>query len=726
MKKSVYVIVISLFLGLLLTACSSGSNPIESNTVTPSGTVNQDDVSNTPSVTPSPSPSPSPSPTPTPTPIPVIEDRMSETDEPGVYSLSTLDLNGYYLNVYRLKNKILYFFNQGVTTAPQIIAYDISTGETVERVFEEIRSVDYKFKVIEDEFIVISKNRKELLFIDENLEDIYSFTIPIDTVYPEFTANSDYSKVYFIKNKNLIECDTKTGEEKSICKNSILADAYPIGITGDGRYLKIFAYTRSAGYYDMHLLNFESGKLTLQDPALYEYKYFISPDGSEILAFSDLPVSAFLCRADEDILEILDMGKEVPNAKVKTTIEILPKEGNIVEKVDWERRSIIIKNIDFKDDTTILNLTCYDIDSGKAFSNYVTEFERIIRPNYCLSTDYEGGYLLFSGTDLKEPFCYAWDYKKDTYEDPSKNYVRTNYIPEYLEEKRKELEEKYKTYIYLGSEIFSGEHAYTLEYCPDSYQMYRSLCMLDEVFSMYPEDFFDQIKFDDVKTTGIYLCNGFIKKASYGIEDAVALAGTDRYERFLALDVSYWGDMRSNIIHELSHWIDNRINQQGKATGEFDFEAEWSKLNPEDYHYMDDYNVTSPFSRYTYPYAGEDAYFIDTYSLTKATEDRARLFENLMRYDPERGTCYFESEAIRAKMHLYFEYIRKSFDTSDWPEETIWEHRLKLLDRMYSGDESVTFETIYPEAFNGDPAYSFTDEDYGYIDAYYGSFDSVG
>ena len=132
---------------------------------------------------------------------------------------------------------------------------------------------------------------------------------------------------------------------------------------------------------------------------------------------------------------------------------------------------------------------------------------------------------------------------------------------------------------------------------------------------------------------------------------------------------------------------------------------------------MDDYNKTSPFSRYVCYYTTkvDNYYFIDTYSLSKATEDMARLFEYLMRYS---GDEYFQSEHMRAKLHTYFDYLRKSFDTSNWPEETIWEYKLKMLDRYYSGDQNVTLEDIYPEYFNGEEQYSLTDDGFGFLSAY--------
>ena len=276
--------------------------------------------------------------------------------------------------------------------------------------------------------------------------------------------------------------------------------------------------------------------------------------------------------------------------------------------------------------------------------------------------------------------------------------------------------------FYLGTEIFATDTDYFLKYCEYPSKMYEALGLYDEIFSLYPENLFEQIKYKNIKTLGVYSCAGFVKDASYGIDNAAALAGNDDYEKFLCMDVTGFGDLRKNIIHELSHWIDDRVIKYGRETGEFDFEALWDDLNPDDYYYMNDYNKESPFIKYTY---ADNMYFIDSYSMTKATEDRARIFENLMRYNYKWNVEYFKSGHLRDKARLYFEYIRKAFDTTGWPEETIWEKKLRLLDEYYSGESNITLEEIYPEMEENDPVYSVIGDDYGSNFSYYKDYTPI-
>lgn len=749
MKKSILLVLLLLVGVLGLVSCKPHEREEKDNGATPSAAVPSEEASAGPDATegitaspiPSPAfePDPTATPTPTPTPVPVLADRLEATEDPAVFNVSTLDLTCYDINVYRIQNKMVYFYNENSVSAPRIISYDIATGEKKEKVFEEIDPQEYDFEVINDECIAVTDENKMIHYLDADLNTLYTFNVPLDSLYPYYAVTKDYSKVYYIKEKSLYGCETATGTEALIYTDPILRDGYPLSVTPDGRFVSIYAYSRKTGQNEIHMYDIETGELTLL-PDFDDYsKYYVSPDKKEVV-IRDFAEDTFkLYRFDDevpkDLMCMLDNGSGIPedydeslkNGEAGPGTVIFDGKnykGTLLKWIDWERRLFILVDDWNLDSSYMFEFTCYELDTGKPVSNFFYNLESPNYPIYCYSVDLRDGYMFFSGNKLDVPFCVAWKYEDGTLEDMSKKYVRLNHIPEYLDNKRKELEEKYDIYIYLGSEAFATDHDYYLECCTDAYTMYRTLCMVDEVFSWYPRDLFDNLKYSETKTFAVYLCDGFIKKESYGIADAVALANTEEYERYIALDVSYYGDMRSNIVHELSHCIDNRIIQEYFATGEFDFEEEWLKLNPEDYYYMYDYNETSPFSRYTYPYAEKDAYFIDTYSLTKPTEDRARLFENLVRRS--FGYDYFESSALREKLHFYFDHLRKCLATEEWPEETIWEKKLRLLDEMYAGDESITYEMIYPEAYNGDEYYYLGDPDYIYLSAYACEIEAVG
>ena len=731
MKKYLLLIIVMIAAITIPVACSSGeSRPDDIKvTETPSGVVSPEPTAEpSPSVSPSPIPSPTPSPTPTPTPIPELKDVWEETDEPNMYSLPGMDLTGYYFNAFIDSGKLLYFLNEDYASEPEIISYDYTTDTTVHKTLEGVEANEYRFYVIPDKYIVINDGSKTLHYLDFDLKEIRSVEIPIKSAYPEFWADETYENLYFVEADELKKFNAASGETVTIAKNSLYKDSYPSGITPDGKYLKVYVYSWKKGYSVAYLADINTGELTRDDDATdYLGEYYISPDKKEILVSDGEKNRVMLYDIDPDNEELmlkLDQNIFELDTEPKAVIT-LNDYYDIIAKVDWTNRKLLTHARYSIGDYLTIEYKCYDLDTAKKHSSSIISVDSGVYTDYSMCIDEENGYVIIGGNRGNAPFAYVWDYLNDEVNTDNTDFRRINYIPDYLDEHRKELEEKYNMYIYLGSEIFATETDYTLSCCKSASEMDAALYIVDEVLSLYPEGFFEQIKYGNIRTIGLYLCNGFTKKASYGIDNAIALAGTDGYERFLVLDISYPSDLRRNIIHEISHWIDNRINQQDDLYTEESFENLWSELNPSDFYYMNDYNKASPFYRYTYGSAKAKAYFVDSYSMSKATEDRARLFEYLMRYDKEYGSKYMESEAMRKKLHMYFENIRKCFDTTGWPDETIWEHKLNQLDRLYDGDESLSYEIIYPE-MNGDEKTYLSSDDRWFLDAYSGSAYAFG
>ena len=71
---------------------------------------------------------------------------------------------------------------------------------------------------------------------------------------------------------------------------------------------------------------------------------------------------------------------------------------------------------------------------------------------------------------------------------------------------------------------------------------------------------------------------------------------------------------------------------------------------------------------------GEQSYFLDNYSLAYPTEDRARIFENLMNKNSWYPD-YSEIPLVRDKVNFYAQAIRETFDTTGW-ENVEWERYL--------------------------------------------------
>ena len=73
------------------------------------------------------------------------------------------------------------------------------------------------------------------------------------------------------------------------------------------------------------------------------------------------------------------------------------------------------------------------------------------------------------------------------------------------------------------------------------------------------------------------------------------------------------------------------------------------------------------------------AYFLNSYSLTYPTEDRAELMKDAMSQDPvwAGAKSIRTSPQLQEKFQYYCLCIRNAFDTEDWPETTAWEEVLR-------------------------------------------------
>lgn len=348
--------------------------------------------------------------------------------------------------------------------------------------------------------------------------------------------------------------------------------------------------------------------------------------------------------------------------------------------VDWERGlCITVQCFRGKANTMLWECTAFDIESGEqagctVFSGITTNYA----PTSCLIEEKEV-FCLLSSKNNEGANIYIWDYSNMTDSDCDEQYTKYGAVSEPLRTRIGELEEKYGIYIYAGAEVLVSEFDFACDANTSEADIEAALDVLDETLALYPKGFLDQLKCGSVKTLGIYLVGNISRKNEYSIPNAIAFAVDNGYERALVLSIDYKYGMRENIIHEISHWIDSRIETMQYFGVCEDFDSEYEALNPEDFGYLysyvdDNYNYDYIFS-YDKLYNGEleNIYYLDNYAQTFPGEDRARCFEFLMKAD---GGEYFKSPHLRAKLECYFAAIREAFDTTGWPERTVWEELL--------------------------------------------------
>lgn len=634
-------------------------------------------------------------PEPEPEPVaPSFKDVFVPTEEPGVYAFhvggSDLVASGLEL----MAGKLLYSSCSDYDQPSVWRLIDVDTGEIkTKRLNRGIYDFDY-IPINNDEFALYDYNGKTYSVYDSNFELIATRNLPWDDdevveneyyyggiYYDDSVFTPDGKYLWTMTNERMVKYDFDTMEEIMSFENKGWYTS-PSN-TFDGGFV-ISGFDYDSEEYQYKYIDYNTGE-TLQTVA-DNGTIKISPDRktgiginceefSSINVFDDLTSLALPEPASGRAIDITSTGQ---------TYSVYP---------DWDDRVIVTLEYNWNPTATVVEFSAFSMDSGKLISNYATSICADIY-SYILDADHNLLFLTCSTPD-DGATIYAWDYLHDDVSSVAQVYNKFTVLPQKLLDKRDEFEEKYGMYVYLGSECYVTDFDYRLTRTTNYDRMYDVLNVIEEVFSLYPDGFLKQILVGDIKTLGIYLCGGFEKVSDYSADSAIALTMRNGYENTIAFDINCDDDsIRHNVVHEVSHWIDSRIDTLQQFGKFAEYDTEWDALNPSDFKYYYSYVDYKTKWQYIYDSMAKDKskfYFTDSYSQTYPGEDRARLFEYLM-YDTA-NVGYMSMPHAREKLGYYFDVIRKVFDTTGWPEKTSWEEKLMYYNNIYDDKGQKITET---------------------------------
>ena len=230
---------------------------------------------------------------------------------------------------------------------------------------------------------------------------------------------------------------------------------------------------------------------------------------------------------------------------------------------------------------------------------------------------------------------------------------------------------------YFGVEIRIAEQC-TLDYSHyDTYALTdpvfirSALDLLEESLGQYPEGFFRQLTHGSIESIRIELVGGLtVKDGVDSHPNSIGAFAQERGSHYLIV-LDGFLLQEQTIYHEVSHIIDKRLEWDSLIrTDALYSEEDWLALQPEGFRYALSYTeVPEELLRYM-----ESGYFVTEYALTFPTEDRATLLEAAMKND---SWDFEPGSGRRAKLQYYASSIRDCFDTTGWPETTLWEQVLK-------------------------------------------------
>lgn len=246
-----------------------------------------------------------------------------------------------------------------------------------------------------------------------------------------------------------------------------------------------------------------------------------------------------------------------------------------------------------------------------------------------------------------------------------------------LREKADALEERFGVDIYISDECSNIFGGYAIASLSDYEVVNEALNILEYELGKYPEGFFEQFKTSWIEGIDIYLAGQLMGINGDMLEYAGGFETDYNGSYAVVIDSTSPGNVSYTFHHELSHAIDSQLIALSDEQQVYLDEAYWDSLNPSVDVYGTSYTYNyAQFGRpemasFTYFYGmPEDAYFIDDYSMTFPTEDRARLFEYIMADDS--WIDWENAPHLREKLNYYASCIRSAFDTTGW-DGVLWE-----------------------------------------------------
>ena len=493
----------------------------------------------------------------------------------------------------------------------------------------------------------------KILFLDEKLKEVDNYQVACE--YNSMYVSSDGKKVYvFMPNDGLQITDLASGKMEVTLENTVNLFA-----CNESENIVTFSYTDQKTLMDeWGAVNIETGEI-LDFPfegAFYNVSY---GNGTWMATHTEESVLQYIGNSDEiNIFELKD---------IFGSIEMFPENKKILSKQ--------------YDENGFWGMSLYNID-GKFISKYENGIQGADVQYTMVWSEADDGFF-FIMTDLSEKDkLMFWDLNKEIsgenlpMQPLSKEELPEEAVSIALYERAKEIGEKYGVEIRIAEQLDEDYNDFKAEQMLDEYKIELALDVLDKGLSIYPEGYLKQLLYGSIYEMEIHLAGALENLEQYHVE----ANGFTSYAGFvqerngksvMVLDVNEGSNLEAYLHHELFHLTENKLNFDAMIREEAQYsEEEWMKLNPQGFEYAES-TLVIPDEIYNEEY---DVWFIDIYSRTTAREDRARIMEYAVLGD---YNMFLSAPYRQAKLEYLNSCIRDVFDTSGWPEKTVWEETLE-------------------------------------------------
>ena len=498
-----------------------------------------------------------------------------------------------------------------------------------------------KLFALPESVAVWMKEEGHILFLNDRLVEVSRLQLPEDfTGEPLMTA--DGKLLYYSNGSQIQALELETGISRPVYrspeKQVVLMD-----LLWDDGVLR--CRERAGAESQIRILDAQTGEILASGK---DYASLVAEDGGFYVELTETRVPQVLFGTGD--------GKVV-------TIQNIEPDG-LWHPVPEQDMLLVTHEREGK-----LQLDRYDLVSGKRTAS-------VVLPDVSKLWDIrveEGGKVWFFCDAKDDPLC-CWDPESSLLEEETvytaPYYTAENPDVEGLAEmaaKAKELADRFGIEILIGENrpvALPEDYIFVSEYLVPIYETY--LPVVERVLSRFPEGFFIKAMEARGGVLRLYLVRqvqGIPEKGTQYRDQGVQLWA----EKDSLIVAPLTEDLERDLYHMLMHVVESRIFAKSSA---FD---RWNTLNPKDFAYDNDYtlNLNRDDGQYL---EGENRYFIDTFSMSFAKEDRARIFEYACM--PGSG-AFFQTNAMQTKLKRICEGIRTAFGLKNYQGELVWEQYLQ-------------------------------------------------
>ncbi len=193
-----------------------------------------------------------------------------------------------------------------------------------------------------------------------------------------------------------------------------------------------------------------------------------------------------------------------------------------------------------------------------------------------------------------------------------------------INNKINEIKETYNVTINIKEDAIIKFPDFSAEPLINNEIILDSLNKIETILSKYDLEFFDSFYQNGFSGLNLYL-TGSLTPSDYETQasNPAAYSLTFNGQYMIVIDLNQ-PNIEELLCHELLHNLEFNLNNQS-----IKIFNNWNKYNPKGFYYNNSYTKTP---NYNYTLSEDDpqnVYFIDYYSHTYATEDRARVFERI-------------------------------------------------------------------------------------------------